>query len=225
MARQQAFAETITNNMRDLVSHTYTVSKQYSDDKPDLSLSYIPDRHRLDVTIGSDDIIIPLKYNRLNKYATLELFDEAKETAQRLYPTKGSLSEYDKDIIKDTHELCIKHMDWNVESDVGVAFFAFDAGNGELNSTIHAQGQADNRSITLVDAHCDRYGHLNESARLSYIRDEIRGQETERNRLCDAHLSRVQTTDVSLRQYITQPEDEVMLSFDGLDEQDQSQEL
>lgn len=230
MVRRQAFADAIENNMRDLVSHTYTVSKQYSEDNPKLSMSYNPDRHRLDVTIDDDEIIIPLKYNRLNKRATLELFDEAKQTSMAVYPVKGGISEYDDDIIKQTHALCLKHMDLNRESEMDDAFFTFNAGNGELSSTIQTRDAhaKDMDVITLVDAQCDRYDHLNESARLSYIREEITEQVSERNRVFDRHLDHVQSqSDVSLRDDTTQPDDEasILLSFDGLDEQDHSHEM
>lgn len=218
--------------MRDLVSHTYNVSKQYAEDKPDLSMTYNPERHRLDVTIQEDEINIPLKYNRFNEHATFELLDEAKQTAMTTYPIKGGVSARDNDIIEQTHALCMKHIDFNRESPTDEAFFTFDAGNGVFDSTIQTHAE----SMTVVDAHCDRYGHLNESTRLAYIQEEITDHLDQMNTALDSKLAHVakdpsNQTDVSLRDCIAQQnenenEDEpVMLSFDGLTDLDQSQEM
>lgn len=242
MTRKEAFAEAITNNVYDLVSYTYRVSKQYVDDDPDLALSYDPRRHRFNVTVHDHAVDIPLKYNRLNDHVTTELFDEAKQFARDAYPSKGVLSVYDNAIINDTHALCIKHMDLSRESRKDMAFFTFNAGDGELDSVIQTQDKPfwrgimqqdakDGDEITLVDKQRVRYDELNDTAQISAVRDEIKEHVRQRNSVFDRHLDITQALRpnkaVSLRHYLPPSADDtpVVLSFEGLDELDHLHEM
>lgn len=232
---KHVFAESVTQNIMDLVEHTYYVSKEYSDESPRLSMSYDCDHHRLDVTLNDDQIDIPLKYNRLNRRVAIELLEDANASAKDAYPVNGSDRVFDQSTINTIQAICIKHIDYNRSSPKEEAFFTFDARTGKLQGVVQErqterlQGNVphysnDYTAYTLVETRCNRYNHLSDDLRTDAIQTDISDQSARWNRSMDRHLmlvndNPINQNEVRLRDCMTREDDDVLLSFDGLDEQ------